>query len=68
MKKRLQSKRGRRRYATRKHIVEPVFGWVKRCLGFRSFSMRGIAAVSGEWKLVCLALNLRRMEPRIAFK
>lgn len=68
MKKRLQSKRGRRRYATRKHIVEPAFGWVKRCLGFRSFSMRGIAAVSGEWKLVCLALNLRRMEPRIAFK
>lgn len=68
MKKRLQTKRGRRRYATRKHIVEPVFGWVKRCLGFRAFSMRGLAAVSGEWKLVCLALNLRRLEQRIEFK
>jgi hypothetical protein len=44
-----------------KHIVEPVFGWVKRVLGFRAFSLRGLRKVAGEWSLVCMALNLRRM-------
>ncbi|HEB51830.1 MAG TPA: IS1182 family transposase [bacterium] len=65
MLRKLGSKRGRRRYAKRKHTVEPVFGWVKRCLGFRAFSMRGLANVAGEWALVCLALNLNRMNQRI---
>jgi hypothetical protein len=34
---------------------------VKQVLGFRAFSMRGLRKVAGEWSLVCLALNLRRM-------
>ncbi|MFA5631335.1 MAG: transposase, partial [Porticoccaceae bacterium] len=29
--------------------------------GFRQFSLRGLEKVQAEWKLVCLALNLRRM-------
>jgi transposase len=61
MRKKLRTKKGRERYRCRKHIVEPVFGWVKRVLGFRAFSLRGLRKVAGEWNLVCLALNLRRM-------
>jgi len=61
MQRKLATKRGRARYAKRKSIVEPVFGWVKRVLGFRAFSLRGLRKVAGEWSLVCLALNLRRM-------
>jgi len=61
MRVKLKTKRGREHYRRRKHIVEPVFGWVKRVLGFRAFSLRGLRKVAGEWSLVCLALNLRRM-------
>lgn len=67
MQRKLLTKRGRRRYSARKHIVEPAFGWIKRCLGFRSFSLRGLDKVKGEWALVCLALNLKRLNPRIAW-
>lgn len=61
MRKKVATKRGRQRYRKRKWIVEPVFGWVKRVLGFRSFSLRGHKKVVGEWALVCMATNLRRM-------
>lgn len=61
MLKKLRTKRGRARYRQRKAVVEPVFGWVKHVLGFRAFSLRGLRKVAGEWSLVCLALNLRRM-------
>ena len=61
MAKRLNSKRGRQQYRRRKGLVEPAFGWVKRVLGFREFSLRGLEKVQGEWSLVSLALNLRRM-------
>jgi transposase len=61
MRAKLQTRRGREQYRRRKHIVEPVFGWVKQVLGFRAFSLRGLQKVAGEWSLVCLALNLRRM-------
>ncbi len=61
MQRKLATKRGRARYRQRKGIVEPVFGWVKRVLGFRAFSLRGLRKVAGEWNLVCLAVNLRRI-------
>jgi len=64
MQRKLATKRGRARYRKRKGLVEPVFGWVKRVLGFRAFSLRGLRKVEGEWSLVCLALNLRRMSTR----
>ena len=52
---------GRAAYRMRKWIVEPPYGWIKNVLGFRQFSLRGKRKVEGEWNLVCLALNLRRM-------
>ena len=61
MAERLASKEGQARYRRRKAIVEPVFGWIKHAMGFRQFSLRGIDKVRGEWGLVCLALNVRRM-------
>ena len=61
MVKRLQDQRGKRQYRRRKGMVEPAFGWVKHVLGFRQFSLRGLKKVQGEWSLVTLALNLRRM-------
>ena len=67
MARKLETKRGRRRFKRRKVIVEPVFGWVKHVLGFRSFSLRGHDKVTAEWDLVCLATNLRRVNGRIAW-
>lgn len=48
-------------YRRRKWLSEPPNGWVKHVLGFRQFSMRGIAKAQAEWKFVCAALNLKRM-------
>jgi hypothetical protein len=48
-------------YRLRKCTVEPVIGIIKEVLGFRQFSLRGLAAAAGEWCLVCLAFNLKRM-------
>ena len=48
-------------YRRRKWLAEPPNGWIKNVLGFRQFSMRGLHRAQAEWKLVCMALNLRRM-------
>jgi transposase len=61
MAERLASPEGQAHYRRRKAIVEPVFGWIKHAMGFRQFSLRGLNKVRGEWGLVCLALNVRRM-------
>lgn len=61
MAHRLKTKEGRKLYALRKQIVEPVFGIIKSVMGFRQFSLRGVDKVRGEWNLVCLAWNLKRM-------
>ena len=61
MRKRLKDQRGRKRYRSRKALMEPAFGWLKRVMGFREFSMRGREKAEGEWNLVTAALNLRRM-------
>jgi hypothetical protein len=50
-----------RRLGMRKQTVEPVFGIIKSVMGFRQFSLRGWKKVTGEWNLVCLAWNLKRM-------
>jgi transposase len=52
---------GRTKYGLRKETVEPVFGQIKRCMGFRQFSMRGQEACEGEWSLVCAAHNLLKL-------
>jgi transposase len=61
MADRLKSDAGRVRYRRRKAIVEPVLGWIKAVLGFRRFSMRGVVKARGEWIVVCLATNLKRL-------
>jgi hypothetical protein len=48
-------------YRLRKCTIEPVIGIIKEELGFRQFSLRGLEAAVGEWCLVCLAFNLKRM-------
>jgi hypothetical protein len=48
-------------YRLRKCTVEPVIGIIKEIMGFRQFSLRGLKSVIGEWCLVCLAFNLKRM-------
>lgn len=61
MRRRLGTKAGKRLYAKRKSTVETVFGNIKGTIGFRQFSLRGAANVSGEWTLVCAAWNLKRL-------
>lgn len=57
----LQTDIGQAIYRLRKSTVEPVIGIIKEVLGFRQFSLRGLAAAAGEWCLVCLAFNLKRL-------
>ena len=61
MKRRMATKQGKQRYRKRKQIAEAPFGWIKDALGFRRFHLRGLESVQGEWKLMCLAMNLKRM-------
>ena len=57
----LQTEIGKAIYGLRKSTVEPVIGIIKEVLGFRQFSLRGLGAAAGEWCLVCLAFNLKRL-------
>lgn len=57
----LRTKKGRAEYARRKAIVEPPFGQIKHCRGFRQFLLRGLKQMQGEWKLVCLTHNLLKV-------
>lgn len=61
MAQKLQTEQAKLDYRRRKWISEPPNGWVKNVLGFRQFSLRGLAKARAEWRLVCAALNLRRM-------
>ena len=61
MGEKLASPAGKARYAQRKWLSEAPNGGIKEVLGFRRFSLRGLAKVRGEWDLVCLALNIKRM-------
>ena len=54
-------KEGKKLYARRKHTPEPVFGIVKSVLGFRQFLLRGLDEVRGEWSLVTMAWNMKRI-------
>ena len=62
----LQTEMGRAIYRLRKMTVEPVIGLIKEVLGFRQFSLRGLTAAAGEWCLVCLAFNLKRLHVLMA--
>jgi hypothetical protein len=58
---RLKTRAGRALYGLRKQTVEPVLGIIKHAMRFRQFLLRGKAKASGEWQLVSLAYNLKRM-------
>jgi transposase len=57
----LKTEIGKEIYGLRKSTVEPIIGIIKETLGFRQFSLRGLVAAAGEWCLVCLAYNLKRL-------
>ena len=61
MAHRLRTTEGKKLYALRKHTPEPVFGIIKAVLGFRQFLLRGLDKVNGEWTLVTMAWNMKRM-------
>jgi transposase len=58
---RLATPEGKKLYRLRKQMPEPVFGIIKSVMGFRQFLLRGIDKVRGEWSLVTMAWNLKRM-------
>jgi len=61
MAHRLRTAEGKAIYAKRKSTVETVFGIIKEVMGFRRFHLRGLDAAQGEWNLVCMAWNVKRM-------
>jgi transposase len=61
MARKLRTKKGREKYARRKAIIEPIFGQMKQVLGFRQFSLRGLAAMRSEWRLMCAVHNLLKL-------
>jgi Transposase DDE domain len=61
MARKLRTKKGREQYAKRKGIIEPIFGQLKHVLGFRQFSLRGLAAMRSEWRLLCAVHNLLKL-------
>ena len=67
MAEQLKTPEGKAHYRRRKVIPEPVFGWIKQALGFRRFSMRGLKNVKGEWDLICLVVNLKRIRTLLTF-
>ncbi|HEY8884624.1 MAG TPA: transposase [Chloroflexota bacterium] len=67
MASKLQTEIGKAIYAARKWTVEPLIGIIKEVLGFRQFSLRGQQGAAGEWCLVCLAFNLKRLH-RLTFR
>jgi transposase len=61
MAHRMKTPEGKRLYGLRKQTPEPVFGIIKSVLGFRQFLLRGIDGARGEWSLVTMAWNMKRM-------
>jgi len=61
MARKLRTKQGRETYAKRKGMIEPIFGQIKQVRGFRQFLLRGLEKMRGEWRLICLTHNLRKL-------
>src|SRR4051795_7783953 len=61
MARKLRTKVGRAIYAKRKGMIEPIFGQLKQVLGFRQLSLRGLASMRGEWRLLCAVHNLLKL-------
>jgi hypothetical protein len=61
MNHRLKTIAGKAIYAKRKSTIEPAFGIIKAVMGFRQFFLRGLDQISGEWNLVCMAYNIKKL-------
>ena len=61
MQAKLAQAEHRASYRVRQHTVEPVFGIMKHAMGFRHFLLRGHDKVTGEWQLLALAYNCKRL-------
>jgi len=61
MRRKLRTKQGKRRYALRKELPEPVFGQIKQVRGFRQFLLRGKEKVRAEWRLICAGHNVLKL-------
>jgi transposase len=61
MARKLRTKQGRETYAKRKGMIEPIFGQIKQVRGFRQFLLRGLEKMRGEWRLICLTHNLKKL-------
>jgi hypothetical protein len=61
MKEKMEREESREKYKLRKQTVEPVFGTTKKWMGFTQFLLRGHEKVNGEWQLVALAYNFKRL-------
>jgi transposase len=61
MARKLRTKKGREMYAKRKGMIEPIFGQLKQVLGFRQFSLRGLASMGGEWRLMATVHNMLKL-------
>jgi hypothetical protein len=68
MAHKLKTEEGRAFYRLRKCTVEPIIGIIKETMGFRQFSLRGLTKAAGEWNLVCLSYNFRRLHGLMGFK
>ena len=68
MAHKLKTDEGRAFYRLRKCTVEPIIGIIKETMGFRQFSLRGLMKAAGEWNLVCLAYNFRRLHRLVSIK
>jgi len=61
MRQKLRTEPGRKIYARRKTIVEPIFGQMKEARSIRRFLLRGIESARAEWQLICLTHNLLKL-------
>lgn len=61
MRRKLRTKHGKKRYALRKELPEPVFGQIKQARGFRQFLLRGKEKVRAEWRLICAGHNMLKL-------
>ncbi len=66
MREKLSTPEGKAIYKQRARTVEPAFGIIKEAMGFRGFTLRGLAKVSGEWTLMCHAFNLKRLHTHMS--
>jgi len=67
MRNRLQTEMGRKKYLQRLWTTEPVFGHLKYNLGYRHFFLRSLKKVKGEFRLMCIGWNLKKMHKLMAF-